>query len=82
MLVLSRKLHEEIVIQVPGYHEIVITPTDIRRDKVRIGIKADDTVQIWRREVLNQRQAASTTAESAEPAGDTAASDEPRAEAA
>lgn len=57
MLVLTRKVNEEIVIQVAG-HEIVIMPTDIRTERVRIGIKAPDEVQIWRREVLAERLAA------------------------
>lgn len=61
MLVLNRKLNEEIVIQVPGYEDIVVTPTRIRLANVRIGITAPQTVQVWRREVLNQRESAAAT---------------------
>lgn len=47
MLVLSRKLHQEIVIG----DDIVITLVDIRGDKVRIGIQAPVDVPVDRREV-------------------------------
>jgi carbon storage regulator len=48
MLVLSRKIGEEIVI--PSL-DIVLRVVDIRGDKVRIGIAAPDDVVVHRQEV-------------------------------
>lgn len=47
MLVLSRKLGEQIVLG----DEIVITIVEIRGDKVRLGIEAPVNVSVHRREV-------------------------------
>lgn len=47
MLVLSRKLNEQIVIA----EDIVITVVEIRRDKVRLGIEAPKSVPVHRREI-------------------------------
>ena len=54
MLVLSRKRGEKIVIA----DNIVITVTDIRGDKVRLGIDAPAEVSVHRKEVYEaiQRQ--------------------------
>lgn len=52
MLVLSRKLGERIVLQVPGQPDIVIVVTDIDRGKIRLGIEADRSVTIMRSELL------------------------------
>ena len=49
MLVLSRKLSEEIVIG----DDIVLKIIEIRGDKVRIGIQADRTMTVHRREVYD-----------------------------
>lgn len=51
MLVLARKVHEEIVIESPDGTRIVITPTRIDREKVRIGIDAPDDWSINRGEI-------------------------------
>jgi len=53
MLVLSRKKDEEIVI---GDCEIVIRVVAVRGDKVRIGIAADKSVPVHRREVYEAIQ--------------------------
>ena len=53
MLVLSRKLNEEILIG----DDIVITVVDIRGDKIRLGIDAPLTVPVHRREVYEAIQA-------------------------
>lgn len=52
MLVLSRKINEEILIG----KDIVITLVDVERGKVRIGITAPDDVPIWRTELLTDEQ--------------------------
>ncbi len=52
MLVLSRKCGEKIVIR----DDIIITITEIRGDKVRIGIEAPDNVSIHRQEVYDAIQ--------------------------
>lgn len=49
MLVLSRKLHERIVIR----DDIIIEVVDIRGDKVRLGIIAPDEVPVHRSEVYD-----------------------------
>lgn len=50
MLVLSRKIEEEIVID----GEIVIKVIEIRGDKVRLGVTAPVSVGVWRKELLNR----------------------------
>ncbi len=50
MLVLSRKRHEEIVID----GDITVTVIEIRGDKVRIGIQAPPEVPVHRREVAER----------------------------
>jgi carbon storage regulator CsrA len=51
MLVLSRAIHESIVIRTPDGYTIRIFPTRIRGDRVRIGIEADRSVVIRREEI-------------------------------
>lgn len=53
MLVLSRKTHEQIVID----GNIVITVTEIKGDRVLIGIEAPREIDIIRREVIYRREA-------------------------
>ena len=53
MLVLSRKQDEEIVI---GDGLVVITVVEIRGDKVRLGIAADRSIPVHRREIQEQRE--------------------------
>ncbi len=52
MLLLSRKKGEEILIG----ENIVITVTEIRGDRVRIGIKAPQEIPVHRREVYDAIQ--------------------------
>jgi len=61
MLVLSRKLGEEIVIG----EDIAIRVVDIDRGKIRLGIVAPREVPIWRRELLPESQVEETS----EPSG-------------
>ena len=53
MLVLSRKLHEQIVIQI-GEHKVVICVVDLARDRVRLGVVAPPEVSIHREEVARR----------------------------
>ena len=52
MLVLSRKLGEQIVIS----DDIVVTVIDIRGDKVRLGIEAPKNIPVHRQEGLRWLQ--------------------------
>jgi carbon storage regulator len=54
MLVLSRKKDEQILIG----NNITVTITEIRGDKVRIGIEAPPEVVVDRREVAEKKKAA------------------------
>lgn len=60
MLVLSRKIGERIVLQVPGQPDITIVLKDVDRGKCRLGIQADRSVSIMREELLTatEREAA------------------------
>jgi carbon storage regulator len=51
MLVLSRKMGETIVIN----DEIEVTVVAVKGDKVRLGIKAPDSVRVDREEVHRRR---------------------------
>jgi carbon storage regulator CsrA len=52
MLVLSRKKDEQIILQVPGMQDIVLTVVRIdNRNKVRIGIEANKSVTVLRKEL-------------------------------
>lgn len=52
MLVMSRKHGESIVLITDRGERIVITNVLIDRNKVRIGVEADVTTQIYREEIL------------------------------
>lgn len=52
MLVLSRKKNQEFVIGHPGA-EVRVMVVEIRGDKVRLGIQADEGVPVHRREVFD-----------------------------
>ena len=54
MLVLTRRLHESIVI--PGLN-VTIQVVAVKGGTVRIGIEAPPDVPIWRGELLDQSQA-------------------------
>jgi len=54
MLVLTRKMGEEIVI---ADGAIVVTVVEIRGDKLRLGITADRSINIDRREIYNEKLA-------------------------
>ena len=59
MLVLDRRIHEEIIIidRETG-EQIVVAPTGYRRDQVKIGIEASrDRFTILHREVLERERA-------------------------
>jgi carbon storage regulator len=52
MLVLTRKIGEEIIID----EEICITIVDIRGDRVRLGITAPKATRVDRREIYERRR--------------------------
>lgn len=57
MLVLSREIGQELVIDVPGYSLIRVAVVDVRLGpKVRIGIDADSRIAVHRREVYDAIQ--------------------------
>lgn len=51
MLVLTRGLHDEIVLNLGLPSEVRIRVAEIRGDRVRIGVKAPQDVSIYRHEV-------------------------------
>lgn len=51
MLVLSRKVDERLVIIVPGRAPIFVVQVDIRGDRSRLGVEADQDIQVHREEV-------------------------------
>ena len=63
MLILARRTNESIVIG----GEIEVSIVDIKGDQVKLGIKAPDSVKVYRREVFeaiqeeNRKAAASST---------------------
>lgn len=56
MLVLSRKVDEAIVINPGTPYEARIVITEIRHDKVRLGVQTDRSVPIHREEVWKSIQ--------------------------
>jgi len=61
MLVLSRKLGEEIVIPQLG---LTFTILDVRGDRVRVGVAAPTDVRVFRREVWDRIQRSDSSEES------------------
>lgn len=53
MLVLTRKINEEITLQV-GDKEITVALVQIRGKQARLGIKAEKDVKILRSEIINK----------------------------
>ncbi len=51
MLVLSRKIHEAIIITIPDGRKITLRVIDMQRGKVRIGVGADADIVVNRQEV-------------------------------
>ena len=52
MLVLTRHPGETLTITSPGMNPIVITTIETRRNRVRLGIDADDNVKVVRTEIV------------------------------
>ena len=53
MLVLSRKLNEQIVIQI-GEQKVVICVVGLARDRVRLGVAAPPEIPVHREEVARR----------------------------
>ena len=60
MLVLSRKTHEQIVIQL-GDQDVVVQVVAIERNRVRLGIIAPPEMAVHREEVLRRIEACEET---------------------
>lgn len=57
MLVLSRKISEQVYIDVPPSTQtrrIVVTTVDIDRGKIRLGFEADRDIKVMRPELLSE----------------------------
>lgn len=55
MLILARKLDQEIEIQAPDMTTIIVRVTEINGGAVRLGFAAPPSVRILRRELLEDR---------------------------
>ena len=53
MLVLTRKLGEEIVLGVPGQSQVIVRVVDITANRVRLMFEAPDDLEVNRREVYD-----------------------------
>ena len=53
MLILTRGVDEAIILTLPNGEQIDIIVTEIKGNQVRIGIDADDDVEIMREELLS-----------------------------
>ncbi len=51
MLVLCRRVNQNIFLDVPGHGRIILTVVDVRSDRCRIGITAAPDVLILREEL-------------------------------
>jgi len=60
LLVLSRKTHEQIVIQL-GDQDVVVQVVAIERNRVRLGIIAPPEMAVHREEVLRRIEACEET---------------------
>lgn len=58
MLILSRKAQEEIVFLLPDGSQINVKVLDFDRGRVRLGLTAPATVEIYRKELLTRMEAA------------------------
>lgn len=53
MLVLSRKEDEAIIIKLPNGEQIDVIVTQINGNHIRVGVDADEDVEIVRKELLS-----------------------------
>lgn len=56
MLILTRNTNESIVIQT-NEGEVEVTICGVNKGQVRVGIKAPDSIDIWRSELLEETAA-------------------------
>lgn len=54
MLVLSRNVEQEIVLTLPSKEQIIFQVVAIKKDRVRLGIKAPLSITIHRREIQDK----------------------------
>lgn len=55
MLVLDRKVEQEILIQVPGREPIVMKVLSVGEKRAKLGFDADDDIKIFRKELVEDR---------------------------
>ncbi len=65
MLILTRKINESIIIG----DQIEVSVVDIKGDQVKIGIKAPNTIKVYRLEVYRSIQEENRAAAMSNPAG-------------
>ena len=68
MLVLSRRLHEQVVIEIGG-EVVTVTVVDIDRGKIRLGFDGSQRVKFWRKELIDQGRVQSVTTNTGRGAG-------------
>jgi carbon storage regulator len=56
MLVLRRTTDETIVIRTKGGERVEVTVVQVQGDKVRLGITAERSVEVWRKEIFDERE--------------------------
>lgn len=52
MLILTRKIGEKILIQIPNYADIVVEIVDLQGSRIQVGITAPEEINIVREELL------------------------------
>lgn len=55
VLVLTRKVQEKIIIQLPDGQQIEVTLVETAHGRARIGFKASKEIGIWRAELVEER---------------------------
>lgn len=60
MLVLTRSPGEEIVVKLDNGELLRIVVTEVNRQHVKIGVRADTKHEVWRLEIYNKRYGALT----------------------
>lgn len=65
MLVLTRKVGQELVLRTIDGHKVIVRIVSHRGDRVRIGVEADARIAVHRREVFEAIRSATTPQEAA-----------------
>ena len=54
MLILSRKVDEAIILELPNGEEIEVVLTEYDSQSTKVGINVPSDIKIWREELLNE----------------------------